>query len=234
MTQEEPGVSRRSLHHPNEKRGAMEYMGADNAWHIIAPPTAPANHVMKMGSDLVPFWDTYAYEIGDIRVFKGAIVSIPAGWQLCDGTNGTPDLRNSFVIGAGDTYNPDDIGGSATQANHTGHGDHSDHSTHTNDGGHNHSAHAAHDHSISTDGDHSHALVGGAVVDSGAVWNINTNTNGNHDHGGSTANAAAMSHTTDATHNHNAHSSHANNGSISAHGTNLPPYYALAWIERIS
>lgn len=42
--------------------------------------------------------------IGIICLWEGAIVDIPAGWQLCDGTNGTPDLRNKFVIGAGDTY----------------------------------------------------------------------------------------------------------------------------------
>ena len=33
-----------------------------------------------------------------------AIAAIPSGWTLCDGTLGTPDLRNSFIVGAGDTY----------------------------------------------------------------------------------------------------------------------------------
>lgn len=32
--------------------------------------------------------------------------------MLCDGNNGTPDLRNNFVVGAGDTYNPGNSGGS--------------------------------------------------------------------------------------------------------------------------
>lgn len=27
--------------------------------------------------------------------------AVPAGWALCDGTNGTPDLTDSFIIGAG-------------------------------------------------------------------------------------------------------------------------------------
>lgn len=27
--------------------------------------------------------------------------SIPAGWVVCDGTNGTPDLRGRFILGAG-------------------------------------------------------------------------------------------------------------------------------------
>lgn len=51
---------------------------------------------------------------GMIMLWRGAVVDIPAGWILCDGNNGTPDLRNKFVIGAGDTYNPDDVGGALT------------------------------------------------------------------------------------------------------------------------
>lgn len=36
--------------------------------------------------------------IGLIFLWYGAIGDIPEGWQLCDGTNGTPDLRNRFLI----------------------------------------------------------------------------------------------------------------------------------------
>ena len=42
--------------------------------------------------------------------------SIPDGWALCDGTNGTPDLRNRFIIGAGDTYTSGDTGGETSHA----------------------------------------------------------------------------------------------------------------------
>lgn len=45
---------------------------------------------------------------GMIMLWNGAVVDIPSGWHLCDGTVGTPDLRNKFVIGAGLAYNPDD------------------------------------------------------------------------------------------------------------------------------
>lgn len=38
-------------------------------------------------------------------------MDIPNLWQLCDGSNGSPDLRDQFVLGAGLTYNPDDNGG---------------------------------------------------------------------------------------------------------------------------
>lgn len=42
--------------------------------------------------------------------------TIPDGWALCDGTNGTPDLRNRFIIGAGDTYTSGDVGGETSHA----------------------------------------------------------------------------------------------------------------------
>ena len=41
---------------------------------------------------------------GVILLWSGSIASIPSGWNLCDGTNGTPDLRNRFIVGAGSTY----------------------------------------------------------------------------------------------------------------------------------
>lgn len=44
-------------------------------------------------------------------MWSGNITKIPYGWQLCDGTNGTPDLRDRFVVGAGSHYNINSIGG---------------------------------------------------------------------------------------------------------------------------
>jgi hypothetical protein len=49
---------------------------------------------------------------GCIIIWSGAIGSVPTGYVLCDGTNSTPDLRNSFVIGAGNTYSVGQTGGS--------------------------------------------------------------------------------------------------------------------------
>lgn len=37
---------------------------------------------------------------GIIAMWSGSIGTIPTGWVLCDGTNGTPDLRDKFIIGA--------------------------------------------------------------------------------------------------------------------------------------
>lgn len=51
---------------------------------------------------------------GLVILWYGPTGSIPSGWHLCDGTEGTIDLRNKFLIGAGSTYTPGDTGGSVT------------------------------------------------------------------------------------------------------------------------
>ena len=50
---------------------------------------------------------------GVILMWSGSIASIPSGWLLCDGTNGTPNLQDRFVVGAGSTYAVGATGGSA-------------------------------------------------------------------------------------------------------------------------
>lgn len=37
---------------------------------------------------------------GVITMWSGTIATIPSGWLLCNGSSGTPDLRNRFIIGA--------------------------------------------------------------------------------------------------------------------------------------
>lgn len=49
---------------------------------------------------------------GFIGLWSGEANAIPSGWALCDGTNGTPDLRDRFVLGAGNKYAVGDTGGS--------------------------------------------------------------------------------------------------------------------------
>lgn len=51
---------------------------------------------------------------GMIVMWNGLLVNIPAGWEICDGTNGKPDLRHKFVRGAGAAQDPGDTGGSET------------------------------------------------------------------------------------------------------------------------
>ena len=50
---------------------------------------------------------------GGIIIWSGSSSAIPSGWYLCNGSNGTPDLRNRFVVGAGSTYAVGNTGGSA-------------------------------------------------------------------------------------------------------------------------
>ena len=45
-----------------------------------------------------------AVPTGTVVMWSGAADAIPYGWALCDGTNGTPDLRDRFVVGAGAEY----------------------------------------------------------------------------------------------------------------------------------
>lgn len=69
----------------------------DNLYGIIGTAPAPATPIPS----------------GCILMWSGSIGSIPSGWVLCNGANGTPDLRNRFVVGAGSTYAVDATGGSA-------------------------------------------------------------------------------------------------------------------------
>ena len=48
---------------------------------------------------------------GAIVMWSGSIGSIPAGYYLCDGQNGTPNLKDRFVVGAGSTYAVGNTGG---------------------------------------------------------------------------------------------------------------------------
>lgn len=50
---------------------------------------------------------------GMILLWSGLSTNIPAGYVLCNGTNGTPDLRDQFVLGAGGSL-PTSGGSSAT------------------------------------------------------------------------------------------------------------------------
>ena len=48
---------------------------------------------------------------GLISMWSGSIGSIPSGWYLCDGSNGTPNLTDRFIIGAGSSYAVNGTGG---------------------------------------------------------------------------------------------------------------------------
>jgi microcystin-dependent protein len=113
--------------------------------------------------------------IGGIIMWSGAVSSIPSGWALCNGANGTPNLRNRFIVGAGGNYNPGDTGGSdSVTLNVSQLPAHSHTGTTASAGGHVHSGSTA---------------SAGAHVHSGS-----TASAGTHSHSGSTATAGGHSH----------------------------------------
>jgi len=58
--------------------------------------------------------------IGTILMWFGTLASLPAGWQLCNGSGGTPDLRGSFPRGAGGSIALGASGGAASASGSTG------------------------------------------------------------------------------------------------------------------
>lgn len=63
-----------------------------------------------------PNSNTEGIPSGLIAMWSGATNNIPSGWVLCNGSNGAPDLRDRFIVGAGNTYSVGDSGGSNTVA----------------------------------------------------------------------------------------------------------------------
>jgi len=126
---------------------------------------------------------------GVITMWSGSATSVPVGWTLCDGTDGTPDLRDRFIVGAGGAYASGDTGGTdevqLTESeipshNHSGSTDTDGAHSHTYDqfGGGSSTSEA--DGSItggytsrstSTDGDHSHTLTTDTAGGDGAHEN---------------------------------------------------------------
>ncbi|MGI6099708.1 MAG: hypothetical protein GX174_09220 [Lentisphaerae bacterium] len=64
--------------------------------------------VKERGNDLLP--------AGVIVMWSGAVNNIPAGWALCDGGSGRPDLRDRFIVGAGRNYSVGATGGEEKHA----------------------------------------------------------------------------------------------------------------------
>ena len=46
---------------------------------------------------------------GMIMMYNGS--TAPSGWAICNGQNGTPDLRDRFIVGTGSSYNLGNTGG---------------------------------------------------------------------------------------------------------------------------
>jgi microcystin-dependent protein len=151
--------------------------------------------------------------IGGIIMWSGA--SVPTGWALCNGGNGTPNLLDRFIIGAGGALGIGTTGGSAnaTLVSHT--------------------------HTASTDsaGIHAHRLY----ISQNSSGNTNRMDTGNVGVAGEGGNATYIlnNNNEEGTQVIEDAGSHSHNVGIGTTGfsginANLPPYFALAFIMRIS
>lgn len=157
-----------------------------------------------------------ALPAGVIMIWSGSSGAIPSGWLLCDGTSGTPNLRDKFVVGAGSAYAVGATGGSAnaTLVSHS-------HTITITDPTHTHTANV-------TDPAHTHNLPGG--TSSGGTIQTQLGVNSTASNGVSAAastgitvaNVAAATGIT----------ASSNTQGSSATNANLPPYYALCYIMK--
>lgn len=125
---------------------------------LLASTSLSAPSILKGGNELIP--------VGVIVMWSGSVASIPAGWALCDGTGGTPNLVGKFVTGAGTSPTPGTNGGSFTA---TG--------TAASQGSHNHGGIDA------AAGSHSHAATTGSYVMQVADLPLHTHTASSTDSG---------------------------------------------------
>jgi hypothetical protein len=68
------------------------------------PPTISGFDVFHEGNLTRSVVAAIMFPTGAVIMWYGTVPNIPAGWALCNGTGGTPDLRDKFVVGAGTTY----------------------------------------------------------------------------------------------------------------------------------
>jgi microcystin-dependent protein len=172
--------------------------------------------------------------IGVILMWGGSVGTIPAGWQLCNGSNGTPDLRDRFIVGAGTTYTPGNTGGSnsvtldSTQLPIHAHGL-TGTFTSTAAGQHSHTATVTdpgHTHSVNAGGTASNQLVNGGTV------NLAGSSTGSAVTGIGVSIASVADHQHSITLTGNTQSSGGTGGNTQSH-ENRPPYYALCYIQKM-
>lgn len=92
--------------------GNLSVSGTAAVTGVLTAPTA-ANGTSNTQVATTEFVAYNGVPAGAIIIWSGSEGAIPSGWYLCDGTNGTPDLTDRFIIGAGGAYAVDDTGGSA-------------------------------------------------------------------------------------------------------------------------
>jgi hypothetical protein len=179
---------------------------------ISAPLSTNAITIASTGQVTIPDIISGSFvPLGGIVMYSGLVGSLPTNWKICDGTGGTPDLRDRFIIGAG-TFASGATGGSATISI-------------LNLPSHNHGINdPGHIHSI-TDPGHFHTTTamseGNQGINGAAGGRLGNNQGNNSDTKttGITINSQTTGITTQ------------NTGSATAY---YPPYYALAYIIRVA
>jgi hypothetical protein len=172
--------------------------------------------------------------VGIVVMWSGSVASIPAGWGLCNGTNGTPDLRDRFIVGAGGGLAVAAVGGSATH-NHT--------ATTSGAGEHTHAVTVA-GHAITESQMPAHKHSNG-ICDAGvAMYNrghtpanptapdsVDNNSSTGVNEGWTSTIGGGQPHTHSATTDTEA--AHTHTVSVDT-ADSRPPYYALALIMRLA
>lgn len=216
---------------------------------MTGTPTAPTPSVGATGTQVVNaewvrlflngFLNTYE-PVGTIKLYTGLVGSIPTGWQQCDGTNGTPDLRDRFVVGAGTTYAVGDTGGANTVTLGISEMPVHSHSVSITSGGqsqdHNHPINIntgnqsqSHTHTIPTVSGGAGGSAEGFTYLTGQVTQGSVTsgaTSQDHIH-----NVSGTSGLTSQNHTHSVSGNTANTGNGNAH-ENRPPYYAVMFIQK--
>ena len=198
----------------------------------------------SQGSGSAAAWTTViGVPSGIIAVWSGSEGSIPSGWYLCNGSNGTPDLRNRFIVGAGSgsSYSVGNTGGSNTVTlstsqipSHSHTTNNHSHNASVSDPGHGHSVSVSdpgHSHNTSVTGAKLFPGYGGAHVPYGGAGGYpGTHFNMSNANTGISANAS-NANTSISVSTGNANPSTNNTGGGGSH-ENRPPYYALCYIMK--
>ena len=79
--------------------------------HSITNLKAPTSNTDATNKEYVDGEIESVIPTGVIVMWSGSTSSVPTGWALCNGQNGTPDLRDRFIVGAGNSYSVGSKGG---------------------------------------------------------------------------------------------------------------------------
>lgn len=165
---------------------------------------------------------------GVIVLWSGAANAIPAGWQLCDGTNSTPDLRDRFVVGAGASYGVGATGGANSITLDTTQIPAHTHGFSATTGGMN--SNASHSHSISDPG-HAHNYYAGSAGVGSSPYSSSFSFSSNGVFTTSASGTGIGINATNIDHTHSVNGTSGSTGGGLSH-ENRPPYYALCYIMK--